>query len=184
MGIDDETESWFASTLARAQRGDSAAFDELVRWLERPLLGFIRARGARDADDVANEVLVRVFRRIDGFSGNAAQFRAWVFHITRNQIIDAYRRAQRRGHVELTSTGELPDDGDVDAMAGDTEQGERIEAMLSGLSPEQREVLLLRVVAGLSVDETAAAIGKRAGAVRALQHRALSALRKELAKKA
>lgn len=173
---DDVTEMWFAEVLVRARQGDGSAFDELVRWLERPLLGFIRARGVGDVDDVANEVLLRVFRGIDGFEGNAAQFRAWTFQITRHLIIDQHRQARRRDHVVLTPGGEVPECAEVDALV-DVEQADRIEALLSVLTADQREVLLLRVVAGLSVDETAAVLGKRPGAVRALQHRALGSLR-------
>lgn len=183
MPADDRTETWFADALGRARRGDGAAFEELIRWLERPLLGFVRARGVDDADDVANETLVRVFRGVEGFEGNAAQFRAWTFRIARHLCIDRYRHARRRDHVVLTLSGELPEQAGT-ADADDVEQHDRVEAMLSILTSEQRDVLILRVVADLSVEETATVLGRRPGAVRALQHRALVTLRTELSRRA
>ena len=181
--MDDRTsDAWLGPVLARAREGDPLAFDELVRWLERPLVGFLRARGAAEVEDLANEVLVRVFRRIDRFEGNAAQLRAWVFRITRNLIIDEHRRALRRGGVELTRSGELPD-GPRPAVEIDLEEPDRIKGLLASLTADQQEVLLLRVVAELSVEDTAAVMGRRAGAVRALQHRALATLRQEMSRR-
>jgi RNA polymerase sigma-70 factor (ECF subfamily) len=179
---DHTADEWFDSILASAQTGDPRAFDALVRWLERPLLGFTRAQGARDPEDLVNEALVRVFRGIGRFDGNAAQFRAWVFRIARNLVIDAHRRSQRSGRLELTATGEVPDLPALPEISP-LEQAERIAAMLAVLTTEQREVLLLRVLGGLSVEETAAVIGKRQGAVRALQHRALRVLERELSRR-
>ncbi|HSK59528.1 MAG TPA: sigma-70 family RNA polymerase sigma factor [Actinomycetospora sp.] len=179
MPGDGEGEA-FEGRLARARRGDPSAFDELVRWLERPLLGFLTARGAEDPDGTANEVLVRVFRRIDRFAGGHAQFRAWVFTIARNALVDEHRRRATRpvpvpdGAEALTGAIAVADD--LDRIG----ERERVEAMLDCLTDDQREVVLLRVVAGLSVDETARAVGRRPGAVRALQHRALARLRTSL----
>jgi RNA polymerase sigma-70 factor (ECF subfamily) len=179
MPGDDEGDA-FDDRLARAQRGEPRAFDELVRWLERPLLGFLTARGAEDPHGTANEVLVRVFRRIDRFAGGQAQFRAWVFKIARNALVDEHRRRASRpiavpnGTEALT--GAVAAGDDLDRIG----ERERVEAMLGCLTDDQREVVLLRVVAGLSVDETARAVGRRPGAVRALQHRALARLRASL----
>lgn len=177
MPGDDEGDA-FEGRLARAQRGDPWAFDELVRWLERPLLGFLTARGAEDPDGTANEVLVRMFRRIDRFAGGQAQFRAWVFTIARNALVDEHRRRASRPVPVPDGTEAL-----TGAVADDLDrigERERVEAMLDCLTDDQREVVLLRVVAGLSVDETARAVGRRPGAVRAMQHRALTRLRASL----
>src|SRR5690554_1823724 len=88
--VHDDAEEQFAHRLALARAGDPRGFDALVGWLERPLVGFLRARGSDDGEALANEVLVRAFTRIDTFSGNAVQFRAWVFRIARNAR--SYRR--------------------------------------------------------------------------------------------
>lgn len=172
----------FAVLLHEARTGDPEAFDDLVRWLEGPLVGFLRARGADDPDGTANEVLVRVFGGIARFEGGAAQFRAWVFTIARNALVDERRRHARRPDAVPTVPDEIPDRSTDDAAERLGER-ERVDALLAGLTDEQREVLLLRIVAGLSVDETAEAVGRRAGAVRALQHRALGRLRTTLSRR-
>lgn len=179
-----DEEGPFAGRLAGAQAGDPRAFDELVVWLEQPLLGFLTARGADDPHGTANEVLVRAFRRIDSFSGGAAQFRAWVFRIARNALVDEHRRRSSRPVAVPHRPDALPEGAAVDDRLDRLGERERVEALLGCLTGEQREVVLLRVVAGLSVDETAAAMGRRPGAVRALQHRALARLRAELSERA
>jgi RNA polymerase sigma-70 factor (ECF subfamily) len=173
MSPEGVSEDWFANVLAGAKRGDPAAFDALVSWLEAPLLGFVRARGVRHVDHVANAALVRAFRGIDGFRGDAGQFRAWVFRISRSLIVDHPGRTSDRGWDPPTPT-ECPPDP-IQPVA--TEPVERIDAALRSLTPAQRDVLLLRVVAGLSVDESAVAIGRRPRVIGALQHRALTSLR-------
>lgn len=173
----------FDRVLAGAQRGEPGAFEELVNLLEQPLVGFLRARGASDPESLANEGLVRVFGAIGGFAGNSAQFRAWVFTIARNLVIDDHRRRAKRPVTRVMDPGSLPEmeaAPDVDHI----DEMERAERLLGLLTDEQREVVVLRVIAGLSVEETAQVVGRRPGAVRALQHRALTHLRQALARKA
>jgi RNA polymerase sigma factor (sigma-70 family) len=162
--------------LTEVQAGEQGAFDDLVRWIERPLCAFLDARGADDPHGMANEVLVRVFRGITGFAGGEVQFRAWVFQIARNLLVDEHRYRSRRPDMVPTLPEELPESAapDVTDRVGDRE---RVEALLDNLTDEQREVLLLRIVAGLSVEETAQVVGRQHGAVRALQHRAVARLR-------
>lgn len=176
----EDEEELFAGRLVRAQHGDPQAFDELVRWLERPLLGFLAARGADDPDGTANDVLVRVFRGVHRFEGGQAQFRAWVFRIARNALVDEYRRRTSRPPTVPTEPDVLIDAVSIEDDLDRIGERERVEKMLSCLTEQQREVLLLRVVAGLSVEETARAVDRRPGAVRVLQYRALGRLRASL----
>jgi RNA polymerase sigma-70 factor (ECF subfamily) len=177
--LSDDADHEFGERLTRAQAGDPRAFDELVVWLERPLVGFLRARGAGDAEDMANEVLVRVFSRIEQFEGGGPQFRAWLFRIARNVLVDERRYRARRPDIVPTMPADLPEDAVFDPV-DQIGEWERVDVMLGDLTDEQREVVLLRIVAGLSVEETALAVGRRPGAVRALQHRALARLRTAL----
>lgn len=174
-----DEERWFDEALRRARAGEPAGFDALVRHLHGRLLGFARAHGADDPEGLADDVLVQMCRSIDGFDGNLPQLRAWVFTIARNRLIDERRRAGRRVDARPTEPDQMPDR----AVAGDSDdldQRERTKALLSVLTEDQREIVLLRVVVGLSVEETAEVVGKRPGAVRALQHRAMRHLRAEL----
>lgn len=183
-GVIGDPEELFADLLGDAQQGDPRAFEQIVTWLSGPLLGFVTARGAEDPDGTANEVLVRVFRGIDGFQGTRADFRAWVYRIARNVLVDEHRRRTARA----VTVASAPESLDETLVAPDdlerVGERERVEAMLAFLTDEQREVLLLRVVAGLSVEETAEATGRARGAVRSLQHRALTRLRAVLSRSA
>lgn len=175
----------FADLLDAAQHGNPRAFEQLVEWLSGPLLGFATARGSDDPDGMVNEVLVRVFRGIAGFQGTQAMFRAWVYRIARNVLVDEHRRRAVRA-VTVPNAPDMLDALDESPTVPDgldhVGERERVDAMLAILTDEQREVLLLRVVAGLSVEEAAAATGRAPGAVRSLQHRALSRLRTALSR--
>ncbi len=178
----EPSEGDFADLLESAQRGEAAGFDGLVSLVDRRLVGFSRARGADDPEGLANEVLVRACASIESFEGNVAQFRAWVFTIARNRLIDERRHFGRRVEAVPTSPEVLPNEvePETETGRGRLEQQEQVAELLEALTDDQREVVLLRIVAGLSVEETATAVGRRPGAVRALQHRALRQLRAEL----
>lgn len=166
--------------LELARSGDARGFDTLYRSLGGAVSGYLRARGVSDADGLANDVFVRAFRKVAGFEGGAEQFRSWLFRIARNAAIDDARRRKRR--VSETSLDAAPESigGDVERDVISRLAQERVRARLERLSPDQRDVLLLRIVADLSVEETAAALGKGYEAVKALQRRGLAALRRQL----
>ena len=167
--------------IERAQVGDPAAFEDIVRILERPLLGFARAHGAPDPDAVTNEVLLRAFRGIVMFDGAAPQFRAWIYRIARNLIIDEQRAAARRPVSFPVEPARVPEVAEL-SSEDRLDEIERVTSLLAGIPTDQREVLVLRIVAGLNVAEVADVLGKRPGAVRALQHRGLERLRHELSR--
>ncbi len=170
----------FAVTLAGAQGGEPQALRDLFEWLGPPIAGFLRSRGATDADGTANEVFLRAFRTVQTFRGDAYQFRTWVFTITRNLLIDERRRAARR--VELVfddlNGGRRDPAGDAEEDALAALGDERVAELLRQLSPEQREVIALRVIADLSIDQVAAITGRGYEAVKALQRRGLAALKR------
>lgn len=176
-GTVDET---FERLLQLARDGRPVGFEGLVGLVDRRLVGFARARGADDPEGFANEVLVIVCRSIDTFSGNLPQFRAWVFTIARNRLVDEHRRVARRVEARPVDPAAIPEHARTDPAFDAVGQTDRLAELLAPLTDEQREVLVLRIVAGLSVEQTAEATGRRAGAVRALQHRALRQLRSQL----
>ena len=170
----------FEPVLAAAQVGEAWAFTRLFEWLGRPVVAYLRGAGVEDPDGTANEVFLRAFRGICGFEGTEGRFRSWVFAIAHNLIVDERRRRSRRPVVrpmeELSEPAVAGADEEALVALGD----ERVQAMLAVLPPDQREVILLRLVADLSIEDTAAAIGKSPGAVKALQHRATNRLRRTL----
>lgn len=170
----------FAAVLVAARGGAPAAFETLHAMVAGPVHGFLRARGADDPEGLANEVLLRAFRGIDGFEGDATAFRSWVFAIARNALADQHRRRQRRPRLHLVAPDDMPHaPGAVHDHAAVLAE-ERVTELLADLTPDQREVLLLRVVADLPVREVARVMERTEGAVKLLQHRALEALRKKL----
>ena len=166
--------------LDRARAHDATGFDELFRVFGPAILGYLRARNVGDPEGVANEVFVRAFRSVHSFDGDSTRFRTWLYSIARNAAIDESRRRRRRPAQTALAHAE-PVGGDVEEEALAALQRESVRALLDGLAPDQREVLMLRVVADLSIAQTAAVVNKSHEAVKALQHRALAALRRSLA---
>ena len=144
------------------------------------LLRYFRAQEPRAADDLASEVWISVARTLSQFRGDEAGFRAWLFTIARRRLID-HRRRWARQRTELLA-GDRLDTVDEWGLGGvAVEVVDRLGAqdavdMLVQLSADQAEAVLLRVVGGLSVAETARIMVRPAGAVRVLCHRALRQL--------
>ncbi len=182
----------FPGILTAAQDGGEWAVAVLYRWLHPAVIGYLRARAGDDAEDLASETWLAVARALPTFSGDEGAFRSWVFTIAHRRLVDHHRATARRprtrsltpaegdGHdspVELP--GEDDPAGDVVAAIAGEEAVRRIVALLPA---DQAEIVLLRVVAGLPVEEVAAATGRKAGTVRVLQHRALRRLADRLAR--
>ena len=175
----------FTSLLESARQGSEAAWQEIYDGLAPVVLGYLRANGAPDPEDILSEVFLQVARDIPRFDGEEPGFRSWVFTIAHHRLIDARRHSARRP-VELSAEPPEPreraDDAADEALA---RLGvEDVRRVLETISDEQRAVLLLRVVGDLSIEDVAKAVGKRPGAVKALQRRGLAAVKRELAKRA
>jgi len=170
--------------LGAARQGDEDAWQELYRDLAPVVLGYLRANGAPDPEDVLSEVFLQVARDITRFEGDEPGFRSWVFTITHHRLIDARRHSARRP-VELTPEPPEPADQADDAAEEALARigVEEVARLLEALSEEQRAVLLLRVLADMSIEDVARAVGKRPGAVKALQRRGLAAVRRELTRR-
>ena len=173
----------FDAVLDAARGGAGWAFERLFLWLAKPVAAYLRGAGIEDPDGSANDVMVRAFTSLDRFSGDEDRFRSWVFTIAHHLVIDERRRMARRPRsASLESAGAEPGEPEVAAelhalvSLGD----ERVRELLAGLAPDQRDVVLLRIVADLSIEDTAAALRKRPGAIKALQHRAMRSLRNRL----
>lgn len=172
----------FDRVLGAASAGAEWAWRELYRETAPAVSGFVRARGAVDPDDSVGEIFCKVVRGMDSFSGDERAFRTWVLAIARNQLIDEARRSIRRpeepvDHERLVLAGPSGD-AECDALANLST--ERVRETLSVLTPDQRDVMLLRVIGRLTIDETAEVIGRRAGAVKMLQARAVASIRSKI----
>ncbi len=178
--------SRFDEVLAGVGRGDPHAIEEVFRELQPRLLRFLRSQEPRAADDLAAEVWAAVAKAISRFDGDWADFRAWVFAIARKRLADHRRTAVRR-RTDVVDSEEFgqhqahdsPEDSAVDKISGQ-EAATLISSVLSG---EQAEVILLRVLADLDVDQVASIMQRSPNWVRVTQHRALKTLAKRLGPK-
>jgi RNA polymerase sigma factor (sigma-70 family) len=173
----------FDSLMTAARSGAERAWTELYRAFSPTVLGYLRGQGAPEAEDLTGEVFLHIVRDLHRFEGDRAAFQAWVLTIAHHRLIDQRRRARRRP-VELVAVPEEPrraaPDAEAEALA--LLGSGRVHELMTALSPDQRAVLLLRIVGDLTVEEIGRAVGKRPGAVKALQRRGLAALARMLAK--
>lgn len=171
----------FQSTLNAARAGAEWAWRALYEELAPAVLRYVRARGAPQPEDVVGDVFVQVVRHISDFDGGSEQFRAWVYTIAHRQLIDGARNRARRpihlsGDDVIVHHGPT---GDVEQEALQALAQARVDAVLAELTPAQRDVLMLRIVADLSIADVATVLDKAPGAVKTLQARAIAALKRK-----
>lgn len=172
----------FDDVLMAAQVGAGWAFTRLYEDLAGVVTGYLRQQGAQDPDDVASETFLHVFNGIGTFEGDEESFRSWVFTIAHRRLVDERRRSSRRPATEpLVGDDPHGDPGEAaDSAVMAEADWERLEKHLAALTSIQRDVVLLRVVAGLSVAETAEVVERSEDAVRQLQRRGLQTLEERL----
>jgi RNA polymerase sigma-70 factor (ECF subfamily) len=165
--------------VRRAQEGDAEAFGELydhyVTLVHR--YAYHRVGDRATAEDVTSETFVRALRRIDSLSFQGRDVGAWLVTIARNIIRDQVKSSRYR--LEVT-TADMRDadrvtDGPEDAVVAHLTNKQLLECVQQ-LGSEQQECIVLRFLHGLSVSETAEIMGKKDGAIKALQHRAVRRL--------
>lgn len=168
----------------RAGRGESRAAGELLAHVHPVVVRYCRARlgglagGYCTADDVAQDVCLAVLRALPTYQDRGRPFVAFVLRVAANKVVDAQRRAVR-AEVPFARITDRPDE-----RAGPEEhavvhsEAARAHELLGPLPTLQREIILSRVVVGLSAGETGAILGMPAGRIRLIQHRTLQRLRR------
>ena len=176
----------FPEILEAARLGAEWAWRALHRELAPQVVGYLRGRGADSPEDLAGEVFLRLFRDLARFEGGEPELRAFVFTIAHHRLVDERRARARR--PEKPALVEVLDayapSGNAEQEAVESLKTWEIRRLIETLSPDQQEVLLLRILGGLNAEEVAAATGRGAWAVRALQRRGLVALRKKISSQA
>lgn len=176
---------YFPATLAAARQGVTWAWESIYRDLYGPLHGFVRGLGLPgEVEDLVSETFLNVARDIHRFEGDEDRFRAWVFTIARRRVQDAFRSHGRAAPVidgvDLATVSDERFLGNVESEALSDLSMMELRAVIRGLTAMQRDVLMLRVVADMSVKDTAEVLHKSEGAIRVLQNRAVRALREAL----
>ena len=172
----------FARRLVDARAGDPTAWVELYDGLAPILYAYLRHQSLDDPDDVVGETLLQVVRDIDRFEGTERQFRSWALAVAHHRMLDARRARRRRpaDPVPVTDLAGSPGPDDTSAPVLASLEWDDVAALLARLTDDQREVVVLRVVNELSLEETAQVLDRTVGSVKALQHRAFNALRAHL----
>jgi RNA polymerase sigma-70 factor (ECF subfamily) len=176
--MDEET---LDRLVAEAKRGDPDAFGRIFDAYVGPLYRFIvsRVNNPSDAEDLTQLVFVKALEALPRYEARGIPFGGWLFRLARNAIIDQIRT--RRDHLSLvTATTRETEEAGPEAMATLRDDLDRVARALTALTDDQREVIELRFFAGLSVLETAVAMGRQEGTIRGLQFRAIASLRRTL----
>ncbi|WP_370462412.1 sigma-70 family RNA polymerase sigma factor [Nocardiopsis sp. FR6] len=167
-----------------AVRGEDGAMDSLLREVRPMVVRYCRARLARVSglahysDDVAQEVCIALLSAIPRYQDRGRPFAAFVFGIAAHKVADTLRVAGRVEVVPTDTVPERPDEGPgPEESAVRVIEAQRARELLDELPEQQRRLLFMRVIVGLTADETGHVLGMSAGAVRVAQHRAIARLR-------
>jgi RNA polymerase sigma-70 factor, ECF subfamily len=183
LQVDGGNQASMRDLTSLAVRGQPAAIESLLEQIRPMVVRYCRARLSRItghyhvADDVAQEVCIAVLSALPRYQDMGRPFASFVFGIASHKVADAMRNASRLA----IPTEDLPDGPDDRPGPEETVvayiEAERARALLARLPPHQRELLVLRVLTGLTAEETGHTLGMSPGAVRVAQHRALARLR-------
>ncbi|MFT4044869.1 MAG: sigma-70 family RNA polymerase sigma factor [Gordonia sp. (in: high G+C Gram-positive bacteria)] len=177
------------AAVRAAALGDRVALTSVLESVQEPILRYCRGRigvGERhlfSADDVAQEALMAVMTALPRYRDQGRPFMAFVYGIAAHKVADAMRAAAR---VKADPVEDLPEVASVvggpEQRALEADASRQMRELLARIPERQREVLILRLVVGLSAEETAEAVGSTPGAIRVAAHRALAKLKDELNK--
>ena len=179
------SEEELEAAVIAARGGDEMAFALLWRENNSRLTKFIQARTYKsdlDFEEIVSEVWMNVAKDVKKFKGDYSGFTAWVYSIARNRIVDASRKRDRtiRPQEELDEATWVPSKQNVEKDFEADANVKRIIDEINKLPAAQAEVLMLRVVSDLSVEEVAKIVKKNANSVRVLAHRGMTTLKESL----
>jgi RNA polymerase sigma-70 factor, ECF subfamily len=166
-----------------AKTGDAEAFGHLYETYLDRIYRYIyfRVTDEQTAEDLISQVFTKAWENLDRYQPSGRPFIAWLYTIAHNTVIDHYRT--RKDTVAIENTVSLASDSPgPDEQVELHFEADNLRCALQTLTSEQQQVVVLKFIAGMTTDEIAAQLQKSAGAVRALQMRALQALAKQMVK--
>jgi RNA polymerase sigma-70 factor (ECF subfamily) len=171
-----------AELVAQAQQGDQIAFATLYEQYRPLVFRFLRRRldGSEEVvEDLTEDVFVKLYEKLDRYIERGLPFTAWLYRIAHNQLVDYLRTLPRQTAQPLDAVADVPERQTTSEYSSVLDR-QTLEPALARLTPEQRQAVELRFLQGMSVAETAAAMGRSEEAVKKLQARALVNLRRAL----
>ena len=175
------SDSQLEDVLEAARLGEPWALRVVFEALAPKVEAYLRTRGATEPEDLTSEVFLTVLPRLATLTGGAAGLRTFTFSVAHARLVDDLRKQARRGPSAPYEPGEDPRTVDSSEVAALENLGtERVRRLLDTLKGQQRDVITLRVLGDLTVDQVAEALGTSPGAVKQLQRRGLLALRQVL----
>ncbi|MFP3579553.1 sigma-70 family RNA polymerase sigma factor [Arthrobacter sp. SIMBA_036] len=168
-----------------ALKGDQAElFSAVYRTFAGPVLGYLTAKGVADPEAGMQEVFLAVLPRLADISGGMGGLRTFIFSVAHARMVDEHRKQSRAPeHHEFEPERDPRESRSAESEAMHLMAPGEVMELLAYLNDDQREVLILRIIAGLTVEQVAGILGKSAGAVKQLQRRALIVLRENSAVK-
>ena len=160
------TNETVTSDPSPAPEAPGRGIEDVFRRYAAAVRNYLRAAGATDSEDLLSDVFIDVMRGLERFRGDEDALRRWVFTIAHHRLVDEHRRRARRRKLVRAQTQMrvVPPDEPIDPA---------LVSALDALTPDQREVIVLRFVADLSLETVAEMTNRPEGAVKSLQHRAL-----------
>jgi RNA polymerase sigma-70 factor (ECF subfamily) len=172
-----------AELVRLAQQGNSHAIGTLYDRHQPHIYRFVwsRVRHQQTAEDMTGEIFTRMVTNLSGYQITGIPFRAWLYRIARNLIVDHFRQHGERLPLPLDAVENMTEETDsMDSLLQHKITVEYVEQALDRIDPEQREVVVMRFLVGLPLKEVALTLDKTVPAVKSLQHRGLAALRMAL----
>jgi RNA polymerase sigma-70 factor (ECF subfamily) len=172
----------FESVLDAAKLGADWAWAVLYGEIAGPVMGFFRSRGLADPEEAAGDVFFELARGLADFEGTEESFRTFVFAIAYRRLLVENRFSTRRTRTLLADRvlDRLQADVDLIGVVSEPEIPREVVRAFSMLTPEQRDVLSLRIVAGLSVDQVGEVLNRGVKKVKSLQRRGMARVRAQI----
>ena len=168
--------------VQRARQGDHQAFAQLYENHFDKIFRYVvlKIGNQAEAEDMTQQVFVKAYESIGSYQWQGVPFTAWLFRIAHNQMVDYVRKQSKKQTVSLDESLPIADDSDLEHEVEIKIEMEKVVLATKQLTKAQREVISLRFAGGLSITEAAKTMRKSEGAIKALQHSAILALRKTL----
>ena len=164
-----------------AKKGDPLSFGKLYDLFYTKIFRYVayKVGNREDAEDITAEVFIRMLKSINSFSFQGHPFSSWLFRIAKNMVVDYFRKNSRRKTAPLETAGSIQETEslEIDYQLDLDIEMSNISESIKTLTDLQQEVISLRFAGGLSIKETASAVGRKENAVKALQHSAIKKLR-------